>query len=140
MSNPKPFHSLCAMILALCLGLGAVPVMAQSQASTGEIVGTVTDKQGAALNAATIKATNSQTGLEQTATSSDAGLYRIGFLPPGVYTVTVDASGFAKATFTNVEVAVGRSITVNATLDPSGVQEVVNVTGGAVQVQTQVDR
>jgi outer membrane receptor for ferrienterochelin and colicin len=137
MSKRKPFHSLCSLVMVLVLGLGAVPVvLAQSQASSGEIVGSVTDKQGAALNGATVKATNPQTGLEQTQNTNEEGRYRFALLPPGVYTVTVEASGFAKATFSNVEVTVGRTLTLNANLDPSGVQEVVNVTAGNIQVQT----
>ncbi len=136
MSKPKPFHSLCVVLLALCLCSSAVPAMAQSQASTGQIAGTVTDNQGAAISGATVKATNTQTGLDQTVKSGDDGLYQLVLLPSGVYKVTAEASGFAATTVTNVEVLVGRTIDVKIALGVSGVQEVVNVTAGAIQVQT----
>jgi hypothetical protein len=123
-------------MLAVLMATGAAPVFAQSQASTGQIVGTVTDKQGAALTGATVKITNTQTGLEQTVTTNEEGAYKAVLLPSGIYTVTVEASGFANATISNVEVAVGRTVTSNVMLDPSGVQEVVNVTAGTIQVQT----
>jgi len=110
--------------------------MAQSQASTGQIAGAVTDNQGAAITGATVKATNTQTGLDQTVKSADDGLYKLVLLPPGVYKVTAEASGFASTTVTNVEVLVGRTIDVKIALGVSGVQEVVNVTAGAIQVQT----
>lgn len=136
MSKPKPFHSFCAVMLVLCLCLAAAPAMAQSQASAGQIAGSIVDKQGAAIAGAIVKATNTQTGLERSVTSSDAGLYNIVLLPPGIYTVTADASGFARMTVSTVEVTVGRTIDVNITLDPSGMQEAITVTAGAVQVQT----
>src|SRR5262249_8496714 len=107
MSKRKPFHSLCALALVVMMGLGAIPALAQSQASTGEITGSVTDKQSAAIGGATIKATNSQIGLEQTVTANEQGFYKLVLLPPGVYKVEIDAKGFAKTTVNNVEVAVG---------------------------------
>jgi hypothetical protein len=69
MSKRKPFHSLCALVMMLCMGFGAIPAMAQSQASTGQIAGAVVDSQGAAVPNAAIKATNTQTGLARTAYS-----------------------------------------------------------------------
>jgi hypothetical protein len=136
MSRNTPFKSICAVALALCLLTSAAPAMAQSQASSGQIAGAVTDSQGAAITNASIKVSNTQTGLERTATSSDDGLYKIVLLPPGVYTVTAEASGFATTTVNNVQVVVGRTTDINITLGASGVTEVVNVTAGAIQVQT----
>lgn len=136
MSKQRSFHSLCAVLVALCLCWSAVPVMAQSQASTGQISGTVFDSQAAAIVDATVKAVNTQTGLEGSSKSSYNGNYTIVLLPPGVYKVTVEAKGFAVVTVTDVEVVVGRTTTLNPTLGASGVQEVVNVTAGAIQVQT----
>lgn len=122
--------------MALCMALGTVPAMAQSQASSGQIAGSVTDSSGAAVANATVKVTNTQTGLERTVTSDDAGLFNIVLLPPGVYTITGEASGFSTVTVTNVEVVVGRTADVKLTLGVSGVQESVTVSAGAVQVQT----
>jgi hypothetical protein len=123
-------------MLALCMLAGAVPAFAQSQAGSGQIAGTVTDNAGAAITNATVKATNTQTGLERTVTTGDEGLYKLVLLPPGIYNVTGEAAGFAATTVNNVEVTVGRTIDVNIVMGASGVQEVVNVTAGAIQVQT----
>jgi hypothetical protein len=123
-------------MLALCLAASAVPAMAQSQASSGQVTGAVADSQGAAIAGATIKVVNTQTGLERTVTTSEDGLYKLVLLPPGTYTLTAEASGFATTTVNNVQVVVGRTTDINVTLGASGVTEVVNVTAGAVQVQT----
>ncbi|HWO02503.1 MAG TPA: carboxypeptidase regulatory-like domain-containing protein, partial [Blastocatellia bacterium] len=136
MSKLKSFHSLCALVLVLCLGFGAIPAMAQSQASTGTIAGTVTDAQGATIPKATVTATSKNTGLARSTTSNDEGYYAILLLPPGIYNVAAEASGFAATTVSDVEVTVGRTRDVNISMGVTGVTEVVNVTAGAVQVQT----
>ncbi|MEW6207365.1 MAG: carboxypeptidase regulatory-like domain-containing protein [Acidobacteriota bacterium] len=128
--------AVCALILALCLGLGVTPAMAQSQASSGQIAGVVTDSQGAAISKATVKVTNTQTGLERTVTASEDGIFRHVLLPPGIYKVTVEASGFSSTTIDKVEVVVGRTADVNVSMGASGVQETVTVSAGAVQIQT----
>ncbi len=130
------YQSLCALLLALCLMMSAVPTMAQSQASSGQISATVTDSQGAALAGAVVKVSSTTTGFSRTATTGDDGICRIVLLPPGIYTVMAEASGFTAVTINNVEVIVGRTADVNITLGISGVQETVTVTAGAVQVQT----
>lgn len=108
---------------------------AQSQASTGQISGTVLDQQGAAVKA-TVKVKNSETGLEQTKETDSDGLYRFVLLPPGTYTVTASASGFQDAVSEGNQVVVGRSIDIPLTLGISGVTEQVTVTAGEVEVQT----
>jgi hypothetical protein len=136
MSKSKPFHSLCVVLLVLCLCSAAVPAMAQSQASSGQITGIVVDNQGAAIVGATISATNLETGLQRKATSNEEGLYSIVLLPPGNYDVSAEASGFASAKVRNVEVTVGRTVDVKIAMGVSGVTEVVEVTGGAIKIQT----
>lgn len=109
-------------------------VMAQSQASTGQISGAVTDTNGAAVPNATVKVTNKDTGLERSATTSGDGLYTIVLLPPGTYTLVAESTGFASATVADVLVNVGRVADVNVTLGAAGVQASVLVTAETVQV------
>ena len=123
-------------MLALCMGIGAIPALAQSQASSGQIAGTVTDAQGAAIPKATVTATNKNTGMARSSVSNDEGYYAILLLPPGIYNVAAEASGFAASTLRDVEVSVGRTRDINISMGVSGVQEVVSVTAGAIQVQT----
>ena len=117
------------LIVAFC----AVGAMAQSQASTGQISGLITDTNGAAVANATVKATNKDNGLLRTATASGDGLYTIVLLPPGKYTVVAEASGFANATIDDVVVNVGQTDNVNFTLGAGGVQATVLVTAEAIQ-------
>src|SRR5712692_570057 len=55
---------------------------AQSQATTGNIEGRVTDPNGAAVPGVTVTATNQETALAKSAETDSEGIYRIIFLPP----------------------------------------------------------
>ena len=137
MLKPTNHRRIYSIVLVLCLALGAVaPAMGQSQASSGQIAGSVVDGQGALIAKAVVKAVNTQTGYERSVSTGDDGLYTIVLLPPGMYTVTAEATGFQQATISNIEVNVGRTVDVNVTLGASGVQEVVNIASGSVQIQT----
>ena len=95
------------LLIATVLSLSLI-VLAQSQANTGNIEGRVTDPNAASVPNVTVTATNLATGLQKTAQTNDEGVYRIVFLPPGMYKVeTSGAQGFVPANFTNVIVTVG---------------------------------
>lgn len=123
-----------------CFAFAAIPAFAQSQASTGQITGTVRDSAGAAVPNATIRALNPKIGLAQTATTNEEGLFRFVLLPPGVYTLAAEASGFSKVEMNNVNVAVGQTADANLTLGVGSVQESINVSGETLQTtQSQPD-
>lgn len=120
-------------LLLCCFVFGTTQAVAQSQASTGQIAGSVVDTNGAVVPNATVKVVNKQNGFERTVTTSDDGLYNIVLLPTGSYTVTAQAGSFAAATIENVVVNVGSSTEVPFTLGAGAVQEVVTITGEAVE-------
>ena len=120
------------LTLSLVLTLNAI-VMGQSQASSGQLAGSVTDTANAVVQNATVKATNTETGLERTATTGSDGLYQIVLLPPGVYNVTAEATGFQPSTIEKVTVNVGGTVDVNVVLGAGAVQELVTVTTQAVE-------
>jgi len=117
------------LVLAVC----ALSAMAQSQASTGQISGLVTDTNGAAVPNATVKATNKGNGLLRSATTSGDGLYTIVLLPPGKYTVVAEETGFSPATLDDVVVNVGRTENINLAMGAAGVQATVLVTASEIQ-------
>src|SRR3974390_965577 len=70
---------------------------ARAQSVTASITGTVTDPSGAVVTGAHVVARNLSTNVETSATTNDAGSYRIEYLPIGQYVATITAPGFAKA-------------------------------------------
>ncbi len=65
-----------------------------SQTSTGRILGTVTDRTGAAVSGATVTIVDVQRGTTRTLTTDDAGAYVAPSLSPSSYKVRAEAKGF----------------------------------------------
>src|SRR5215475_2903057 len=117
--------------LALCLGLFATSVSAQT-ATTGTLEGTVADANGAVVPGATVRVISPNLIRAQTAVSDSQGRYRFANLPPGKYTVSVEAvSGFAKFERANVEVNLSKTSTVDINLQAQGASAVIEVTASA---------
>lgn len=114
------------LVLAVC----ALSAMAQST-TTGAINGTVSNPNKEVVVGATVTAKNNGTNKEGTATTDDNGGFKVVNLDPGIYTVTVNASGFAPYTNEGVTVEVGRSTALNAELSLKGVTSTVQVTAEA---------
>ena len=120
--------------VVLCL-LACVS-MAFSQASTADIIGAVLDQNGAAVAGANVTVSNTATGLKREAVTADTGDYSISQLPPGDYEVKVGATGFSTSVVQKVSLAVGQRQTLNVTLKPGSVSEVITVTSEAPLVET----
>jgi outer membrane receptor protein involved in Fe transport len=123
-------------LLAVFVIAAAVCAFAQSQATTGNIEGRVLDPKEAAVPGATVTATNQQTGLEKSATTSDEGNFTISFLPPGPYTVRANASGFAQAEVKDVTVTVGSKTPLDVSLSIGGASGTVTISGEAPVIET----
>jgi hypothetical protein len=124
--------------LFLMLAMSAM-AMAQSEATTGRITGTVKDSQGAAVPNASVTVSNAANGFSQTMTTNENGEFNAVQLRPGDYTVEVTATGFGKSTQTGYHVEVGSALTANIALGVGSVNEEVLVTAANVdasQVQT----
>jgi hypothetical protein len=102
-------------------------LMAQS-AGTGAIEGTVQDATGAVVPNATVTATNVNTGVVTTRTTTSAGFYSIGPLIPGTYTVSVSATGFRTFVQENLIVDQSHTSGLNVPLTNGTASETVTVT------------
>jgi len=99
------------------------------QAISGDIVGSVVDKTGAAVPGASIEAENVATGVKTSTTSRDQGDFRLGNLPVGTYTIRVSKSSFATTTLTNFAVELNKISSVTVTLEIGSQATTVEVTG-----------
>jgi protocatechuate 3,4-dioxygenase beta subunit len=63
--------------------------------ATTSLRGTVTDAQGAAIDAAIVTLQNAAVGFRRSALTDATGVYQFSQVPPGVYSVGVEKSGFA---------------------------------------------
>ena len=117
---------LLGALILLCVSPPWYPVAAQTL-TTGQVLGQVTDPAGAAVAQAQIDLRDSATGTVRTATTDQAGYYTFPQVTPGVYSVTVIASGFAKALVPSVRVEVGKTSAINVSLKLGSITEVVEV-------------
>jgi outer membrane receptor protein involved in Fe transport len=121
------------LVLATILPLTAAPVMAQ--ATTGVLRGTVTDANGAAVSGATVTLKSEGAGgVSAPFTTNEEGTFDAAGLPPGNYTVTVEAAGFKRSVATDVIVKIGIVNPVAVVLEAGNVAETVTVTAGTEEV------
>ncbi len=126
-------RALTGVLCVLLLGFG---VLAQSQATTGLIQGTVVDPNGAIVNGATVNVKNTETGFERTVASNSDGFFSAPLLPLGKYRVTATASGFSNSVLENVELSVGQTLTLKIEMKIGGGVTTVDVSaqGEGVEV------
>ncbi len=128
--------AMCAMlVLALSLVVPGL-ALAQSQATTAEINGRLTDANGGVLPGVTVTATSPQTGYRREVVSNEEGFFSLPLLPPGNYDVTAELAGFATFRQTAVRATVGANVTLNPTMTVAGVQEVITVEAASPLVET----
>ena len=119
-------------VSALLVG-NSQPAAAQN-ATTGEIVGTVTDPAGAIVPGAKIHLRSLARNETRESETSGAGVYRFSLLSPGNYELKIETKGFESQVRT-VEVSLGATRTVDLQLTMGATSEVVTVTEQAPLLQ-----
>jgi Carboxypeptidase regulatory-like domain/TonB dependent receptor len=111
-------------------------VSLRAQTTNGSIEGSVTDPSGGAVAGASVTARNMDTGLTQSTTTTQAGIYSLPNLPPGRYSVTVEVPNLKKYAQEGVTVTTGTAVSLNIFMQMGTVSESVTVTADATQLQT----
>jgi len=97
-----------ALLLAALAGFALVSQNAIGQGiTTGAIVGTVADQQGAVVPQASITAVQSNTNATFKTVSGADGLFAFHDLPIGEYTLTLESGGFSPLNIKNIRVTAG---------------------------------
>ncbi len=118
-----------AVLMLLALPLGA-------QQSTGTILGTLTDPQGAAIVGAQVQVTQVDTGAVFRTASNESGNYTAPGLAVGRYEVTFEMKGFKKAVRSGIVLQVNQNARVDVALEIGQIAETVNVTAETSLVDT----
>ena len=128
---------IAAWMLSFAVGClivsSAPPLWGQA---TAAINGTVHDSAGAVVTEATVLLQNRDTGLERTAVTNNVGEYVMPNVQPGNYDLKVTKSGFSPAVNSGVSLVVNQTRTIDFTLKPGGMSEVVQVQANAVALET----
>src|SRR5205807_3021718 len=114
----------------------SLAVAVNAQTFRGTINGTVTDPSGGVVPNATVKATESATGIDHTTTTTSDGAFSFQDIPLGLYKVTVTATGFPVYTVDKVEVVAGQIYTLNVRLSLQQQTTTVEVSAAALTLDT----
>ena len=122
-----------AFVACLLLASGSA---AMAQEARGTLQGKVSDASGAVVPGATVEVTNIATGVTTPTTSNEEGNYRVPFLNPGTYRVTVTLDGFSKFASQNIELHVAEVLILDATLQPGQITDEVTVSAATTAVDS----
>jgi hypothetical protein len=118
----------CSLVFSIC-------PMLHGQA-TGSFSGTVSDKAGAVVSGATVKAVSPDTGLSREAKTDDSGHYLIPLLPVAFYMIRVEAQGFQTTEQKDIRLQVDEHREIDFALAPASVTSTVEVSATEVAVET----
>lgn len=110
---------------------------AWSQGDTSSISGTVSDTSGAVIPNVKVTAHNEATGSDRIITTNNSGAYTITNLPPGMYTVRAEISGFQTAVQSGVHLDPNIGSRVDLKLQPGSASTTINVVANANPLQTE---
>ncbi len=120
---------------ALVLSLSSTLTFAQSQ--TGSLSGEVLDPGHAAIAGATVDVTSSTEGVTLRSVSNADGIYVFPSLPPGLWTVTAEKSGFKKLVRTHVEIFIAQRQTLDLQLEIGDVNQSIQVSANQTLLDTE---
>jgi hypothetical protein len=129
-------RSLKTFSFSLFFALLSSIAFGQGGAATGDLHVTVKDAKGNLVTNATVTVGDVAKGVERTATGDGEGGYSARLLPPGTYTVSVEAAGFGKAEARDVSITVGGLVELPVALAVATGREVVEVSSQAELVET----
>jgi len=108
-----------------------------AQSSQASLSGSVADTQGGAVAGARVTVTNQDTDLTSTTASNSEGLYRIGNLPVGMYTLIVEHEGFRRYERKAIVLSTDQALELAIKLELGAVNETVSVTGEVPLIETR---
>ena len=128
--------ALMVMSLSAFFAILLAPRSLRAQSDLGKISGFVKDPSGATVPNAKVTVRNN-TGVERQVTTNESGYFVITNVPAGLYTMTVEAAGFQKYQTTNNKLDPAADLVIDASLTVGSASQTVEVTGSAVQLQTE---
>ncbi len=122
------FLSLYIVFLCVCIAFG--------QGERGALNGLVTDATGSIVPGVEVVALNKETNVETRTLTTDAGVYRLPYLHPGSYKISVSLPGFKTAVADNIALRVGQTLTLDFKLEVGEVSQQVTVSSETPLLET----
>jgi Carboxypeptidase regulatory-like domain len=126
------------LFFALVAGLiAAASITGFAQSDNSQLSGFAKDQAGGAISGAKVTVKNETREFTRTTTTNAEGYYVVSSLPPGLYTITVEATGFKLFQATGKKLDPNIAANEDVTLVPGQLTETVNVTASSASVQTE---
>jgi Carboxypeptidase regulatory-like domain/TonB dependent receptor len=126
---------LYVICLSIFFGSASLTTFAQQSVTSATLSGHVEDANGAAINGASVTATNLDRNQSATTTSDTQGRFRFMYLPSGRYQLKVEAAGFAPAS-RELTLTLGGALDLPLRLAVAGVETTVDIRSETPLVET----
>jgi hypothetical protein len=123
-------------LAVFCLFVVSATFSFGQNSATADFRVTVRDEKGSVVTNATVTARDESKGVERITTTNSNGEYRLLQLPPGTYTIIVEAPGFGKSEAPSQTLTVGQARDLPIVLKVAGTQTVVTVSSEADLIET----
>ena len=123
----------CWMMLMMLLSMTA---LAQNVA-TADLRGTIKDPNGALVTNATVTMHDEAKNIDRSVQTNEQGEYLFSQLPPGNYTMSVQAANFSKSIFKGVRLTVGQAAELPVTMKIATANSEITVNTDTELVETQ---
>jgi hypothetical protein len=129
-------RSLLASVVIFGLLCSVAVPMAFGQATSGNVIGTISDPSGAAVANAKVTVKSQTKGTAVETTTNGSGNYTVTHLIPDVYEVTIENQGFKTLDFQNITVSADADTRVDGQFQVGSTSEQVQVTAEAPELKT----
>src|SRR5438105_2636611 len=127
--------SAAALALAAIILTVSTPCLAQEARAT--LSGTITDPSGSSIIGAQVRITNLETGIALSAQSNEVGQYRLLFINPGAYRLSVEMAGFRTFVREGIQLTLGQAATLDVPLQVGAQSETVTVAATAPLLEAE---
>jgi len=127
------FRSRCVWQIGALLGIalfvliGSQSFYGQNQEVAATLKGTVMDSTGLPINGAKVTLTSTQNGIVRTYATQDSGLFTFTLLPPAVYSLEVNVTGFKDYKQRAISLGAGQTVQQNVRLTVGSTSETIEV-------------
>ena len=123
-------------LLKILSTLVVVAALAPAQTQTATLRGRVTDNSGAVIPSVQVVLTNIDQGRSWNASTNNEGVYEFVQIPPGKYSLAVEARGFKKYQHTGMTLEVAQVAAMDVSMELGSVTETVEVSTQVALLET----
>jgi hypothetical protein len=136
MEKVQKFNRTSRKVVSLMISFVLFSAAGMAQDFRATVTGRVVDASKAAIPGAQVQVKNAGTNEVTTVVTDEEGNYKVPFLNPGTYSVTVEVNGFKKFIKAGLELNISQVANIEIVLEPGNINEQVTVEGDAPIIES----